>query len=92
MAGAKSSGGWIIGESLAAGHHPGRALCFGTERNVGGTLQVAADDLGIAVHIVACIAGHTGDRAPKTGVTAVIEGSGAPASAPSLPQAVGNDG
>lgn len=50
---ARFGGGWLIDETLAAGLHHGSALWFGTERNVGRTLQAAADDLGIAVHVVA---------------------------------------
>jgi hypothetical protein len=51
--GARFGGGWLIDETLAAGLHHGSALWFGTERNVGRTLQAAADDLGIAIHVVA---------------------------------------
>jgi hypothetical protein len=44
--------GWLIAETLAAGLTYGRALWFGTQRNVGRLLASAADDLGIAVHVV----------------------------------------
>ena len=44
--------GWLTGETLAAGLTFGRALWFGTQRNVGRLLASAADDLGIAVHVV----------------------------------------
>jgi len=37
--------GWLIAETLAAGLTYGRALWFGTERNVGRLLARAADDL-----------------------------------------------
>ncbi|MGH3576994.1 MAG: hypothetical protein ACRDU0_05495 [Mycobacterium sp.] len=51
--GARFGGGWLVDETLAAGLHHGRALWFGTERNVGRGLRAAADDLGIAVQVVA---------------------------------------
>ena len=44
--------GWLSAETLAAGLTWGRALWFGTERNVGPLLAAAADDLGIAVPTV----------------------------------------
>jgi hypothetical protein len=44
--------GWLTAETLAAGLIWGQALWFGTERSVGRLLATAADDLGIAVHIV----------------------------------------
>jgi len=44
--------GWLIAETLAAGLTYGRALWFGAQRNVGRLLTSAADDLGIAVHVV----------------------------------------
>ena len=44
--------GWLVAETLAAGLTWGRALWFGTERNVGRLLATAAADLGIAVHVV----------------------------------------
>ena len=37
--------GWLTAETLAAGLTYGRALWFGTERNVGRLLATAADDL-----------------------------------------------
>jgi hypothetical protein len=44
--------GWLTAETLAAGLTWGRALWFGTERNVGPLLATAADDIGIAVPAV----------------------------------------
>ena len=50
--GASFGGGWLVDEIRAAGLHHGRAVWSGTERNVGRTLKAAADDPGMAVHIV----------------------------------------
>ena len=50
---ARYGGGWLVAETLAAGLAFGRALWFGTERNVGRTLAAAADGLGIAIHVAA---------------------------------------
>ncbi len=38
--------------TLAVGLSNGQALWFGTERNVGGLLRSAAEDLGVAVNVV----------------------------------------
>jgi hypothetical protein len=45
-------GGWLTAETLAVGLSNGQALWFGTERNVGGLLRSAAEDLGVAVNVV----------------------------------------
>lgn len=50
---ARYGGGLLIAESLAAGLIHGRALWFGTPANVGRHLAGAAEDLGIAVHVIA---------------------------------------
>ncbi len=49
---ARHGGGWMTAEALAAGFTYGRALWFGTERNVGRVLAAAADELGIAVDVI----------------------------------------
>lgn len=49
---ARYGGGLLIAETLAAGLVHGRRLFFGTPANVGRHLASAADDLGIAVHVV----------------------------------------
>jgi hypothetical protein len=43
--------GWLVSETLAAGLTYGRALYFGTERNVGRVLGAAAADLRIMVTV-----------------------------------------
>ena len=48
---ARYGGGWLTAETLAAGLTNGRALWFGTERNVGRVLRTAAHELGIAVNV-----------------------------------------
>lgn len=48
-----AAGGLLIAETLAAGLAQGRQLWFGSERNVGRALSRIADDLGIAVHVLA---------------------------------------
>ena len=45
--------GWLIAETVTAGLTYGRQLWFGSDRNVGVRLREIADDLGIAVHVVA---------------------------------------
>ena len=50
---ARYGGGLLIAETLAAGLVHGRALWFGTPANVGRHLARAAEDLGIAVHVIA---------------------------------------
>lgn len=49
---ARYGGGLLIAETLAAGLVHGRRLFFGTPANVGRHLTRAAEDLGIAVHIL----------------------------------------
>lgn len=49
---ARYGGGWLITETLAAGLTFGPSLWFGTERNVGRVLAAAAEDQGVAVHVV----------------------------------------
>ncbi len=49
---ARYGGGLLIAETLAAGLLYGRRLCFGTPGNVGRHLASAADDLGIAAHVI----------------------------------------
>jgi hypothetical protein len=49
---ARYGGGWLICETLATGLAHGRALWFGTERNVGRLLATTAEDLGITVHVL----------------------------------------
>lgn len=44
--------GLLVAETLAAGLAHGRQLWFGTAVNVGNLLRRAADELGIAVHVV----------------------------------------
>jgi hypothetical protein len=46
-------GGWLTAETLAVGLTNGRALWFGTERNIGGFLRSAAEDFGLAVNVAA---------------------------------------
>lgn len=50
--GARFGGGWLVDETMVAGLHNGRALWFGTERNVGRLLAGAADELDITIHVV----------------------------------------
>jgi hypothetical protein len=45
--------GLLVAETLAAGLAYGRQLYFGTERNIGRLLEVAAGELGITVHVTA---------------------------------------
>lgn len=49
---ARYGGGLLIAETLAAGLVHGRRLFFGTPANVGRHLTRAAEDLGIAVHVI----------------------------------------
>lgn len=49
---ARYGGGLLIAETLAAGLVHGRRLFFGTPANVGRHLASAAEDLGIAVHVI----------------------------------------
>ena len=49
---ARYGGGLLIAETLAAGLVHGRRLFFGTPANVGRHLVIAAEDLGIAVHVI----------------------------------------
>ncbi len=49
---ARYGGGLLIAETLAAGLVHGRRLFFGTPANVRRHLAVAAEDLGIAVHVI----------------------------------------
>ena len=44
--------GLLVAESLAAGLAHGQALWFGTPGNIGRVLARAADELGMAVHVV----------------------------------------
>lgn len=43
--------GWLIAETLAAGRRHGRVLWFGEADNVGGFLRMAADELGMEIHL-----------------------------------------
>ena len=45
------AGGLLIAETLAAGLAYGRQLWFGLARNVGRSLAIIADELGIAVNV-----------------------------------------
>jgi len=45
-------GGLLIAESLAAGLVHGRTLYFGTDRNVGRVLAMAAEELGMRIHVL----------------------------------------
>ena len=49
---ARYGGGLLVTETLAAGLVHGRRLFFGTPANVGRHLTRAAEDLGIAVHVI----------------------------------------
>lgn len=46
-------GGLLIAESLAAALVHGRTLYFGTDRNVGRVLSMAARELGTNIHVLA---------------------------------------
>lgn len=50
---ASYGGGLPIAESLAAGLIHGRSLWFGTDRNVGRVMARAAEELGIAIQVLA---------------------------------------
>jgi hypothetical protein len=45
-------GGWLIGETLAAGRSFGHALWFGRPDNVGRVMATASERLGITIHVV----------------------------------------
>jgi hypothetical protein len=49
---ARYGGGLLAAETLAAGLLHSRALWFGTDANVGRFLARAADELGIAIHVL----------------------------------------
>jgi hypothetical protein len=50
---ARYGGGLLIAETLAAGLAHGRNLWFGTDRNVGRSLALAAAELGISIQVLA---------------------------------------
>jgi hypothetical protein len=49
---AQYGGGWLIGETLAAGQMFGHTLWFGRQVNVGPVTATAAEALGITIHVV----------------------------------------
>jgi hypothetical protein len=49
---AQYGGGWIIGETLAAGQMFGRSLWFGRRDNVGSVTAIASEGLRITIHVV----------------------------------------
>lgn len=49
---ARWGGGWLIAETLAAGEQYGRSLWFGRPNNVGRVTSVAAEGMGISIHVV----------------------------------------
>ena len=49
---ASYGGGLLIAETLAASLVHGRRLYFGSPANIGRHLAIAAEDLGIAVHVI----------------------------------------
>jgi hypothetical protein len=49
---AQYGGGWLIGETLAAGRMFGRSLWFGRRDNVGSVTAIASEGLGITIHVV----------------------------------------
>lgn len=49
---ARFGGGWLIGETLAAGLAYGHRLYFGNAANVGRTITTAATELAIRIEVV----------------------------------------
>jgi len=54
IAAAYGNTGWLVSETIAAGlAYGGRQLWFGNPRNVGRRMREIADELGVAIHVVA---------------------------------------
>ena len=49
---ARFGGGWIIGETLAAGLAHGRRLYYGSPANIGRPERDAATGLGVALNVI----------------------------------------
>lgn len=48
---ARFGGGWIIGETVAAGLTYGRHLYYGAAENIGASERAATTALGVAIHV-----------------------------------------